>query len=923
MKKTLKIILIFLLVVFVLLLVTPMFFKKPIKNFVNEQINKSVNAKVDFDISVSMLRSFPNLYIGLTDVKVIGTGDFEKDTLVAFKTFSVSLDLMSALHKNIQVKSVFLDSPHLTAHVLPNGKANWNIMKDTTTSKAVDTTKSSPIDFKASLKKFEIVHAYITYKDDNAKMSAAIKDLYFFLSGDFSAKQSDLTIKTTIESLDFIMGGMRYLKQAKIGFAATVGANLEKAVYTIKDNVFSLNDISLSVNGSIAMLGKDIKMDLTYKTNKADFKTILSLVPAIYLKDFPGVKATGNIVLNGYAKGIYNDKRMPDVGATLKIQNGMFKYPGLPKDVHNINMDMKMFYDGAKMDNTTVDVNTFHVELAGNPIDMSLHIKTPISDMDIKGNLKGKIDFGSIRDVIPMDSMSIKGLLTCNVDMAGKMSSIQKSKYEDFKADGTMELSNFEFISKDFPQGVKIVKTLLTFSPKYVDLTSFDCRIGKSDIQLSGKLEKFIPYYFIKDTLKGNLIFSSTLLDINELMGPPAKTVKPEVKDTTPLNLAIVPGNINFVLSTKIAKINYDKLVISAVSGEIAVRNSKANLKNLTMNMLQGNVVMNGEYNTKDIKKPFFDFKFNMKDIDIPSTYTAFNTVKKLAPIAENCKGKISADLAIKSDIDQHMMPLYPTMNGNGRLQSKDIELSNNKAFDKIAEVLKNDKFKKFSLSNVDLKFEIKNGRIFVTPFDTKMGNAKLNIGGDQGLDQTLNYLIKAAIPRTDLGGAANSAITGLASAASAKGLKIQPGENVNVDIAVVGTFTKPQVKLNMKESAKNAAEDLKNQVKTVVTEKAKEVVTKNVKEQADKIIKDAEGEAQKIRDAAKVSADATRKGANSGADEVLKQATNPFTKIAAQKTAEKIRKEGDVKANKITEEGNGKADQVINKAKDEASKLK
>jgi vacuolar-type H+-ATPase subunit H len=272
------------------------------------------------------------------------------------------------------------------------------------------------------------------------------------------------------------------------------------------------------------------------------------------------------------------------------------------------------------------------------------------------------------------------------------------------------------------------------------------------------------------------------------------------------------------------------------------------------------------------------------------------------------------------------MMPVYKSMAGKGKLMSKNIEIGNSNTFIKIADALKNDKFRKLSLTDLNISFEIKNGRVYVSPFETKFGNSKMTIGGDQGLDQTLNYIINMAIPRAEFGGAANTVLNNLTAKAASNGLNIQPGENVNVGVLVSGTFLKPEIKLNLKDNAKNAAQDIKDQMKNQAAQKVQEVkedVTAKAKVQADKLVKDAEAEAQKIRDGAKSAADQLRKESNDAADKVVSEAKNPLLKVAAQKTAEKMRKEGEAKAKKLEDEGNLKADALVNKAKEEAGKIK
>ncbi len=54
-----------------------------------------------------------------------------------------------------------------------------------------------------------------------------------------------------------------------------------------------------------------------------------------------------------------------------------------------------------------------------------------------------------------------------------------------------------------------------------------------------------------------------------------------------------------------------------------------------------------------------------------------------------------------------------------------------------------------------------------VNPFETRVGKTTLLVGGDQGLDQTMNYVIGISIPRAELGAAANAPIDNLISKAT------------------------------------------------------------------------------------------------------------------------------------------------------------
>jgi len=857
MKKTIKIVSIVFASILVLLIVLPFLFKGTIDKKAKEEVNKMLNAKVDWKgIDLSLLSNFPNLSVGLEGLKVTGIKEFDGDTLVAFKSFKLSVNLGSVIFGDqIEVKSILLDEPTIYATMLKNGKANWDITKpsiDTTTKKP---TESKPSKFKLSLKKFEIRKANIVYQDEKMNVLAAIKNLGYVLKGDFTQDNTDIDNKLTIEKLSVMFGGVKYLNNVAFEFAAKISADLKNMKFTFKDNELAVNALHLGFDGFLSMLKEDISMDLKFFAKKTEFKEVLSLIPVIYMKSFKDVKTSGRFALTGYAKGTYNKTTLPGFGADLLVENAMFKYPSLPKSADNINVKVNVVNKGGKGDVTDVDVSKFHVELAQNPFDAQVHVTTSASDVLIKGKLIGKVELEKLKDVIPLDSMTVSGLINTNIVIAGNLSSIQKQKYEDFKADGKVELTNIKYKSKDLPQGVLISKGLLNFTPRYLDLAAFDAQIGKSDIHLMGKVMNFIPYALKKETLSATLNFSSNLLDANEFLTGKPTTPETTKKDTMPLEAFEIPKNIDFHLITKIKKVFYDKLAIDNIDGLIDLKDAKAALTNLKMNLLQGSMAMNGSYDAAIYTSPKVDMKLNMTGIDIAEAAKSFSTLKKMAPIAERCNGKFSTNFSFASELAKNMMPVMKTVNGGGAFKSSNIGITDAKIFGSLADLLKNETFRKPTLKDVNVNFSIVNGNITIQPFNTSIGNYKAEIGGTQGLDQTINYKIVSTIPKSDLGAA--GALLSKATGA----LGIQANEDLLVDLRIEGKLNSPKPRINKIDFAKGGAKEvIKDKVKEEVTKQVDQVkkqVEDKIKPEADKLKKEAEDRAKKeLEDLKKKAAD-------------------------------------------------------------------
>jgi hypothetical protein len=102
----------------------------------------------------------------------------------------------------------------------------------------------------------------------------------------------------------------------------------------------------------------------------------------------------------------------------LSVNNGLVSYPALPEQIRNINIKSDIFIDGRDLDGTTVNVEKFHMELAGSPFDMSFALKTPMSDPDISGSMAGKIDLTALAKTVPMDSINLSGIINMSLSMA-------------------------------------------------------------------------------------------------------------------------------------------------------------------------------------------------------------------------------------------------------------------------------------------------------------------------------------------------------------------------------------------------------------------------------------------------------------------------------------------------------------------------
>jgi len=932
MKKFLKIFFLSLLVILAFLIAAPFLFKDKIVSLIKETANEQLLAKVDFgNFDLSLLSSFPDFRFELENLVVSGTGEFEKDTLAKIGLIKLDLNLRSVLSGGpYKINEISVKNSVIHAIVLENGKANWDIARpssDTTAEKPEESKEKSP--FSLSLKKLSIENARIRYDDASSKMNAELDSLNFSLKGDFTQDDFDLTTALRIAKTSFMMSGIKYLNKARIQFDAQTQANMPSMKFTFKENSFYINNLGLTWNGYVAMPDSTMEMDLKLSLLKADFKSILSLIPAIYTKDFSSLQTSGKIALDAFAKGVYAANRYPAFGLNLVIENAMFKYPSLPKSVNNIQVNVSIQNKDGKPDNTVLDLNKFHLEMAQNPVDMVAHVKTPVSDPAFYAKVKGKVDLSSVKEFIPMEkSDNLNGIISSDIEVDGRMSYVDKKEYEKFKAGGELRIENMNYTSASLTYLVSIQTLNLQFSQAFVELKKFDGMLGKSDVHADGRIDNFMGYIFRDEALKGVFNFNSSFLDLNELTSSsgtsttsanqPSAAAQPSAAPASTA-VAEVPGNIDFELNSRLKNVVFQNMNISDVTGKIIIRNKRAVLDHLKMNMLEGTLGLNGFYETYGPKKARTGLDLDVNHFNIQEAVKTFNTIEKLAPAAKYASGYFSTTLKnFVVDLNEKMEPDLQSVNAEGTLKTSQIKVGGFPPLVKLGETLKMDALKETQVQDVNVTYRIKDGRVYFDPFKTKVSQIPVEISGSTGLDQTIDYFWKMEVPRSQLGNQANEALSSLLSKANAAaGTQVQLGDKIKINVRFGGTVTNPTVKPSFGDGD-DTKSTVTNVVSTVTTQALNTAIDK-AQEEAQKILDQAQEQVNKIRAETAAQIEKIRSEGYAAADKMVEEAKNPLEKIAAKKAAEAAKKKVDDQCKKLNDESEARCNKILEEAREKA----
>lgn len=866
-KKGLKITGIVILSFFILLLILPFAFKGKILDLVKNEANKMLEARLEFsDLNLSFISHFPKATIGLENISLVGVGDFSKDTLVSAKEIDIAVDILSLIgNDGIKIHHIILDRPAIRAVKLSDGRVNWDIMESDSTTQTTDTITSEPSNFALQLQKFSINSGRLAYVDDSSKMQFKTQDLNLKLRGDMTVKSTDIDCQMTTGKINFLISGIPYLRNAEFEMDLKLNADFENNKYTFDENRLRLNAIEMNLDGWLTLLENGMDMDISVNTPQINFKDVLSLIPGIYQNNFDALQASGNLDFKAEAKGLMVGESLPKFAIGFNVNNGMVSYEGMPQKIEQITIKTAVQNPGGNADKTTVNVEDFSFKMAGNPFKITLFAATPISDLNFKATANGMLNLNSIKDIYPLsDSIKLNGILTTNLNFSGKMSDIEKEKYENIKGEGNLKIEKMNLTMGGYP-AIAIHTASATVSPQAMSLNQLDVQIGENDIHAQGALSNYLSYILRNETLKGNLVLQSNKLNLNDFITDTASGENEiaENVDTTAMTVFEVPENLNLSLKANFKEVIFQKIDIKNLTGNITVSDGTARMNPLNLDAFGGNVSASGSYSTKQNKKnPQVDFSLDIKKASFEETFKQLDMIQQIVPIFAKTGGNYSVNVDLKTPLDETMSPVLNEIWAKGVLSSNDIHIQNIEVFNQLATLLKNDKLKNIEAKDIRIPFTIENGLLKTSPFDIKLGNINMNLSGTTGLDQSINYDAKIELPSNITGGYVN-----------------------NVTAQIGGSFTKPSIKLNTREIATEA-------VKKVVEDKLTEITGKDNSERIAALRKEADAAAEKLVQTAQ----------NEG-QKLIDKASKPLEKIAAQAAAKKLVSEAEKQAAKLREE--------------------
>ncbi|MBK7637230.1 MAG: hypothetical protein IPJ13_25315 [Saprospiraceae bacterium] len=879
-KSILRIIFFFLIGIILAGVLIPFVYKDKIVQYLKQATNKNINATVDFkDADISVFSSFPSLRITIDSLSVVGQDTFDGIVLYASPETAVDLNLASLFGKNKtpEINKLYAYRPEINIVILDSLRVNYLIQNQ----KEPQTASQ----YKLTLKSYEIKEGKLTYQDNTLNLFMALDNCNHKGKGDFTQDVFDLFTETNAEKVHVRFDGTEYLNGAKANLIADLNLNFPENKYTLINNSLQINDFDVQADGFFQIKNEGIYNDITFKTASESFKSFLSLVPGAYTKDFSNVKASGNASLSGFVKGIYNSEKstFPAFDIQCVIKNGSAKYPDLPQELKNIQVDINTKSSKPNLSDFSFAVPMIKLNIGNDPIEGKLLVTRVTSDQNVTGSdadvslkIHNPLSLFTLDDKINADFSINSGFLDLNEwmqhpDKAPESKSTTAPVTIDDRiiqnSGLNLNIKAGKILFND--KTIENININGTMAANAIQINELSAKIQKSDIRLKGKVINVYDYLFNNNILDGELELNSDYFDANQFL---VNTPSGGTENTSAIP---VPDRVRIQLHTQIKELLYTNLQLKDFQGILEVKNKEVAIKNVETNALGGKMYFDGLYNTTDLSQPDFAVKLDLSKIAFAEAISKIDMFKKVAPIAAYINGLFNTSIVMRGKLGGTMMPDLSTLDASGMIETLNGAIKGSNPMAELAQKTGIKELSEIDLANSKNWFEIIKGFMELKPYTTKIKGVNFTISGKHGFGKEMDYKINLVIPREILKknkilGVAEAGLSNIEKEAGKLGINIQQGPEVFLDVLMTGPFKKPNFKImprnsqgstytdavesKAKDIVKNVTDSVKSEIKKKETE-LRDTITKRANEELEKVKSQVEKTADKAIDSIKAVA--------------------------------------------------------------------
>ena len=297
---------------------------------------------------------------------------------------------------------------------------------------------------------------------------------------------------------------------------------------------------------------------------------------------------------------------------------------------------------------------------------------------------------------------------------------------------------------------VRVPQIKFEYSNRLFTIDTSRIVLGKSDFNLSGKILNIGAWTQQKDTLIGELNFTSTNTDVDELLSllprsNDTSVVAEETMSTSTDSVVssepfMVPKMVDLTLNTRITNAHAFDQDLHNLGGRFAIREGVVYLDQMGFVCEAAKLQLSAMYKTPRRDHIYVGMDYHMVDIDIQQLISMIPQLDTLVPMLKSFRGNAQFHIAAETFVNDKYELKPSTLRGACSIEGKDLVLLDSETFSKIAKILMFSKKTENLIDSISAQITLYKDEITVYPFSVKMGRYLVALGGNHFLDMNFNY---------------------------------------------------------------------------------------------------------------------------------------------------------------------------------------
>lgn len=762
MKRWLIILFLLLAVAVLVLLGAPLILKPKLQSVASNSLKKYLKGDVEIGgVEVSMWKDFPSLDIEWKNILVTRNEPSQNDTLLWIGTVRTNTSIGALfLPSSVEITSLEVDgiNMHLDENSFARRRVQKEIQKQTASILSTGSNKSVHL----QLHRMTLRNANLDYTVLQSGMQFGFNEMTADISGEMFGNESNISIQMNADKFSIRQNERHFLPASRLVLSTEIATNIDQKKVNLNNGRISIDEIPFEVTGSVSSPGDSVYFDIDLQGKETSFGNFLAMFPSLNKTLLTHFSSHGTAEIKGSVKGYYFGSDYPAVNFSAAISNASLQYPGMPESIDHLKAVMSLVKPQGNFDFTRVRITDAHAEIGKNPLDFKLDISQPISDPVFDGIFIGKINLTDLQNIYPMEDVLLYGDVDANLVVKGKYSDLRANDYSKIKSDGVVWLHNLRYSSPKLTQQISVPEAKLNFSSEKVQLQRLVLNIGQSDFLLKGEVYNHLNYLLKKGTLMADLQLDSRFINLNQLFllnnleaGLSASILPALLPADENMAAFEVPSRVDLKFRSNVERALLAQVPMEKVHGSILIKDQKLMMQNVSANLLEGSLKMNGSYTNAEQMQAAFDFGLQINGFDIPTMARSLEGFRKMIPGSENSTGRLSADLELKGIFDEKLKLVSQSANGKGSFSTKNLVIVNSPLFRQLGGIIKREKLQQVDVADFTAQLQIDKGNVQLLPFETKVIGQPTKVSGtlsaDKMLDMQLDFMVDRNVIGSDI----------------------------------------------------------------------------------------------------------------------------------------------------------------------------